>query len=306
MKQRKMVDKNQRTLEQFMYKPGWTPLHDLQHRAGVMLLFREAGGGGDCMFHSLAATLGTDYMTVRAQAASAVTPENAPDVLMDMTAQVPATLETPMDVPQQGNAGQFSPETLWNDSKGSRELMSEGLKKAIATPGNYLWGDATTAALVEKAANVNIILLAIDAGVKIPPTSKELLFARTIFGRWVENMFTIRPELGSSSKEAVLSAMNAVGLTWERALSLSRMETGGYGPGKWLRGRSQPLGSVREICENPESGNLSAKNYSSDRPTVIIWNRSNVHWVPIAVGPSAETRMNPDTPLRKYIDGLMK
>jgi hypothetical protein len=210
-----------------------------------------------------------------------------------------------MDVPHGSNAGTFSPEILWNESEGSADRMSEGLKKAISTPGNFMWGDATTAALVELAANVNIILLAADAGVKVPPTPRELLFARTIFGRWVENMLAARPDLGKSSKEDVLSAMLAIGLTWERALSLSRAETG-YGPGKWLRGRRQPLGSIREICVNPNSGNLSFRNYSASKPTVIIWNRSNVHWVPVAVGPSAETAIRPDSPLRRYVDELMK
>lgn len=294
-----------------MYKPGWTPLQDLQHNAGVMLLYREAGGGGDCMFHSLAVVLapllpaGSTFVTMRERAASVVTPENAPDVLMDMAAQVPTSLTTPMDVPAGASGGQFSPEMLWNDSKGSKEQMAAGLKKAIATPGNYLWGDATLAALVEIAMGVNIILLAIDVGSKMPPSPRELLFARTVFGRWVENMFAVRPELSSLSKEDVLAAMNAAGLTWERAIALSRMEFK-FSPGRWLRGRTQPLGAIREICANPNSGNLSRQNYSASRPTVVIWNRSNVHWVPIAIGPLAETVIAPNAPLRPYVDNLMR
>lgn len=306
---RKRPDKAQKTLEHYMHKPGWTPLQDVQHKAGIMLSYREAGGGGDCMFHSLSAVLGGEgnFMTIRAQAASAVTPENAPDILMDMTAQIPATLDALMDVVPGTNGGQFSPEILWNACKGSREAMAEGLRRALLTPGNHAWGDATIAALVELAMNVNIILLAVDTGVKMPPTPRELLFARTIFGKWVENMFAMKPELAAptSTKEAVLKSMMAIGLTWEKALALSRMETG-YGRGRWLRGRRQPLGSIREICQNPASGNLSAKNYRDDRPTVIIWNRSNAHWVPIAVGPSAETVIPPGTPLRQYVDELMK
>jgi hypothetical protein len=257
------------------------------------------------MFHSLAVVLGrgADYASVRALAASAVTSENAPDALMDMAAQMPASLTTPMDVPT--NCGQFSPEVLWNESKGSGEAMAIGLKKAIATPGNYLWGDATLASLVEIAANVNVILLAVDAGVKIPPTPKELVFARTIFGRWVENTLANKPDLATSSKETVLAFMIGGGLTWDRALALSRRETG-FGPGRWLRGRRQPLGSIKEICANPNAGNLSSKNYLPNRPTVVIWNRSNVHWVPIGVGLSAETLIEPNAPLRAYIDELMK
>jgi hypothetical protein len=262
------------------------------------------------MFHSLAAVLHelhpqADHIAMRAHAANAVTPENAPDVLMDMSAQMPKTLETPMDVSNAPGHGTFSPEILWNDSKGSREAMSTGLKRAIATQGNHLWGDATLAALVEISMNVNIILLAADSGTRMPPTPKEFMFARTMFRRWVENVFAARPDLAAGSKEEVFASMVAMGLTWDRALSLSRAEVGSE-RGGWLRGRSQPVGSIRELCTNPNSGNLTRKNYLDSRPTVIIWNRSNVHWVPIGVGPFSETLIKPNTPLRKFVDNLIK
>lgn len=303
---RKRADTSQKTLEQYMHHPGWQLIHDLYHRAGVMLSFREAGGGGDCMFHSIAAAMNNNlnYLDIRKQAAEAVTPENAPDVLMDMSAQVPASLDSPMDMPKNPD-GQFSPEMLWNSSKGSKEAMAEGLRKAIATPGNYLWGDATLAALAEIALNVNIILLAVDAGVKMPPTPKELLFARTIFTRWVERTFEADPDLLAAPKDKVLMFMMSKGLSWERALTLARMGAG-FGPGRWLRGKRQPVGTVKEVCRNPQSGNLSNNNYLPSRPTIIIWNRSNVHWVPIGVGPSAETVISPTNPLRPYVDLLMK
>lgn len=274
-----------------------------------MLMYRDAGGGGDCMFHSIASCMGGGKYTnlsLRAAAAAAVTPENAPDLLMDMAAQVPSSISTLMDVPAgAGMGGQFSPELLWNSSKGSKEMMAAGLASSVVVSGNHMWGDATLAALLENVLDVNIMLLAVDTGTAVPLTSKEMTLARAIFGRWVERSLEIDPRLLSASKEDVLKLMMSCNLTWDRALKLARMETGSD-KNKWLRGRRQPVGTVRTLLTNPDAGNISLNGYSPNRPTIIIWNRSNAHWVPVGVGPFAETLITPQSELRKYIEDLMK
>jgi hypothetical protein len=245
-------------------------------------------------------------MAMRNAAASSVTPENAPDVLMDMAAQCPKSLEAPMDIPNADNPSAFGPERAWNASGGSRDAMAASVREALSTPGNFCWGDATAAALVEMAANVNVILLAVDAGVKMPPTPRELAFARVVFGRWVEATLENGGAGDGSSAESVIATMEAAGLTWPRALALSRADAG-FGPGRWLRGRRQPVGTVRELCSSPaEFGNISMRGYSRSRPTVVIWNRSNAHWMPVGVGPASETLVAPESALRLYVDELMK
>jgi hypothetical protein len=210
-----------------------------------------------------------------------------------------------MDMPSQVNPGQFSPETAWNKSQGAPQIMADILRRALIIPGNFLWGDATAAALVEISEGVNIILLAVDTGVRIPPTSKELVMARTIFGRWVERMFDSNPHLQHQTKEEVLATLTSLGLTWSRALSMARSEDPQGQPG-WLKGRRQPVGTVNKLCKDPNSGNISLSGYDGSRPTVIIWNRSNAHWVPIGVGPNAETVIPPNSSLRSYVDELLK
>lgn len=53
---------------------GWQPITQ-QHDGDILLQCREAGGGGDCMYHSIAACLADSrtFKQLRLIAASAVT-----------------------------------------------------------------------------------------------------------------------------------------------------------------------------------------------------------------------------------------
>jgi hypothetical protein len=46
-RRKKRVRIHQKMLEDFMYKPGWQPITNHKHGADVMLMSKEAGGGGD-------------------------------------------------------------------------------------------------------------------------------------------------------------------------------------------------------------------------------------------------------------------
>lgn len=289
-----------------MYKPGWQPITNHKHGADVMLMSREAGGGGDCMFHSIAACLddGRDFQAVRDLAASLVTEENAPDILMDMAAQCPKTLEDRMDETPSSSAGSFRPEMAWNMAHGSRAAMSEMLRRAIVTRGNFLWGDATIAALLEEGLHVNILLLAVDAGVDLPLTGKEVLMAHTVYARWVDGVLNQFPQLMDATNEDIIEFLARNDCTMLKAQKVARNLLGGGS--QWLCARRQPVGSTRELCTNMDSGDLRARGYSDARPTILIWNRGNVHWVPVAVGPAATTVIMPESPLRPSVDKLLK
>lgn len=285
----------------------WNPINKLKCADGTMLMYRESGGGGNCMFHSIAASMsdGSDYMTIRHAAASSVTALNAPDVLMDMAAQCPKTLDVKMDVPRMQSKNTFSPETVWNNANGSQEEMALELKKAICTPGNYMWGDATVASLVESALNVNVMLLAAYTGSDISPTEKEHALTRAVFAGWVVNVIATYPELNKSSAKDVLAFMTSLGLGWNKALSVVCSKSKGTRTETGLRGYRQPIGTIRELVRNPNAGNISMMGYMNSRPNIIIWNISNVHWVPVGVGSHAITKIDPNSPLRAFVDGLM-
>ena len=306
MPKRRKNKTHQRILEDFMYKPGWQPITNHKHGADVMLMSREAGGGGDCMFHSIAAVLddGSNFQTIRNLAASLVTENNAADILMDMAAQCPKTPQDPMDITNGPFLGSFRPEVAWNEAKGSTASMVQSLRSAISTRGNFLWGDATIAALLEQGLNMNILLLAVDTGVELPLTGKEILMAHTIYARWVDCVLTQYPELIEASNEIIIDFLSKNGCTMNKAQRAARGMWGGGS--QWLCARRQPVGSTREICTNINSGDLRSNGYSSQRPTVIIWNRGNVHWVPVAVGPMAATVITSDSPLRQSVDNLLK
>lgn len=286
----------QKTLDSYLMKPGWTCLPGTD----LPLYVKNAGGGGDCMFHSIAAALGSGltFAHVRRAVAEMVTEENAPDALMDMAAQCPASLDAAMHPPANNpSSSSFSPESAWNESKGHKDVMAASLRDALNTPGNYLWGDATAAALAEIAYNVNVILLAPQDTF----AERDVAVARTIYGRWVENTMSARgDELRRLPAEEVVAVMASIGLTWERAMSLSRRRVSSA-----VCGKRQPVGTVRKLCTNPESGNLSAEGYSPGRPTIMLWNISNVHWVPVSIGPSFDTVVPPGHVLRSVVDSLL-
>lgn len=309
-KKKRVRPKVQRVLKDFMYKPGWQPITNHKHGADVMLMSREAGGGGDCMFHSIAATLadGSTFQTIRDLAASLITVDNVADILMDMAAQCPKTLMDKMDIPSGVIAGPmgatFKPEIAWNDANGSTAAMVQTLAAAIRVPGNFLWGDATIAALLEDGLNMNILLLAVDTGVEMPLSSKEILMTHTIYSRWVDRVLADYPELLDATNEAIISFLAINGCTMQKAQRVARNMFGGGT--QWLCARRQPVGSTRELCTNMDAGDLRGRGYSATRPTIIIWNRGNVHWVPVAVGPAATTVIYADSPLRASVDTLLK
>jgi hypothetical protein len=314
----------QKTLGQYMCGPGWTPIESLRHGAGLTLSFRDAGGGGDCLFRAVAAALDeggvgpTDFADVRKAAAAAVSTANAADVLMDMAAQFPRTAAAPMDVPAMPcAAASFSPERAWNDARGDTAAMATALRQAMLTRGNFLWGDATAAALAEMSLDINIVLLAAD---KIPrestaPERRQTALAEMIFGRWVDIMVATHRGIADDER-AVVSALANLDLTWDKALRLARAARGAPpargsddddgGKRGWLKGRRQPVGTVRRLCSEAAGGaNISLEGYSGDRPTVVIWNIANVHWVPVGVGARSRTVICKDSPLRPHVDRLL-
>lgn len=292
---------------------SWTPIANVRHVANdITFSYHDAGGGGDCLFHSVACALGNgrDANMMRASAARAVNASNVRDVLMDMAAQYPQTKDDRMDIPPNQHAGQFSPETVWNmgtdaPSASSDNVMIDALRRSLTSPGNHMWGDATVASLLEISENVNIILMAKDMGVSIPPTTWEIDTARTIFSVWVEHSLRDNIALRGTNNLTVLDWMRSRNLTWNRAVQVSRKMYDTENGHSWLRGRRQPIGTVRTMYTNPTSGNISTFGYSRNRPTILLWNVSNVHWMPIGVGPNFSTIIHPNSPFRSKIDSLL-
>lgn len=119
-----------------------------------------------------------------------------------MAAQCPKTLDTPMDMPMPFYS--FSVEHAWNDAKGDAAVMQKHLTTALAMPGNYCWGDATAASLLEGALGVNIILLAGSAEVS-PEKLKRLTFS--VYARWVDQALLEHPELMDVANEGKKSIL---------------------------------------------------------------------------------------------------
>jgi hypothetical protein len=290
---------------------SWFPLQGKYPNCDRLPLFvREAGGGGDCMFHSIAACMSTPESTrafdeMRRLAAEQVTDKNAPDALMDMTACCPKNLSDPIDALKEYSYQQFKPEQVWNVSKGDPAVMAQLLKLGIATAGNHLWGDATIAALLEAALGVNIILLAANFDpIDLPPSPKEIKMGRDVFINWAKFFILKNPDMLHKKADFIAEEMNKQGLNIAAARKAAkkvcmRIE-GGY-----FIGKRQPIGSVRISCAGGEHGNLNLFGYQMDRPTIIIMNRGNAHWVPVAVGEEKETLILPESKKRFLVDLLL-
>jgi hypothetical protein len=115
---------------------------------------------------------------------------------MDMAAQCPKTLDTPMDMPTPFYS--FSAEHAWNDANGDPAVMQKHLATALAMPGNYCWGDATAASLLEGALGVNIILMAGSVGVS---AEKLKRLTCSVYARWVDQALIEHPELMDVANE---------------------------------------------------------------------------------------------------------
>jgi hypothetical protein len=292
-----------------MMKPGWVPILGYQHSLGAALSYAESGGGGDCMFHAINAALGgvSSVQSLREIAGSAVTVENAPDALMDMSAQSPANLAAQMDARTDDRGlGQFSPSQAWNEAKGNPALMAAALSGAVKKCGNTLWGDATIACLLEDPLGVNIILLADSMDVKSPLTGTETKLARQVYAQWVMLYLQDYPEMAKLEDLDIVGGLARLGLTMERAKTSARQMSGKH---QWIRGRRMPVGSSRALCAitaaADDAVNQVRRGYRADRPTILLWNRKNVHWVPVAVGPTCETMIAPDSPMRARVDALL-
>jgi hypothetical protein len=316
----------QRSIDEFMMpRPtatstvvasGWNCITDLGHgpsgASDVALSWREAGGGGDCMFHSIAACLadGRNFMDIRRAAAGAINAGNAADILMDMAAQRPKTVGDRMDpCPASEFAHQaFKPDQAWNANLGNPAGMAEILRAHVLQPGCAIWGDATLAAVLEGALGVNIILLAVDSGANVPPTPKERMMARTIYSKWIEMLLKQNPGLLEADNGEIVRMLADVGCTIKASQKVARSVLNGHSGG-FLKGRRQTIGTVSSLCtEGPrqQGENRSLMGYSATRPTIVIWNRGNVHWVPIAVGPKGQTVIRANDCLRGYVDSLLQ
>jgi hypothetical protein len=308
---RKDADRGQRTLDHIIRDNGWQLLLNHRHASDVTLSYKEAGGGGDCFFHSVSAALRPhvllDVPELRNLAASAVTPENVADAVCDIAAECPETTRSPMqqlggrDVPP----GSYDPAAAWNACGGDMEALAASLRAAVCTRGNYFWGNATVASLLEEVLDVNILLLAADTGAAEPLSARELHLARSIVAKWEAEFRRSHPEIGAEGD--VARGMEGAHLTLERAKEIVLRNLRGKND-RWLCARRQPVGSTRLLCSlrgDDPVPQFSKMRYSGDRATIIVWNRGNVHWVPIAVGLNAQTVIEPDSSLRQHVDRLL-
>ena len=135
---------------------------------GINFISVEAGGGGDCFFHSVAYGLnhsdkmkGVTFLDIRKIAADAITENTVNFFLMDMAGIYLANGDEEMKTQSTKTipTGTFDPMKLWNDTRGNIGERIRMLKTALSTNGNYFWGDANVAALLETVLNVNVVSL---------------------------------------------------------------------------------------------------------------------------------------------------
>jgi hypothetical protein len=262
------------------------------------------------MFHSISKCIRGKFshIELRELAASQVTEANAPFILMDMAAQIPPTIQDPMTVSAQEDIGRFSAAELWNKAAGDKTAMVKALKKAISTPGNYMWGDATVASLLEAGLNLNIVLLAHNK-IKSDLVGKSEMTAtrakaREIYSKWVDMAIAKDASLYELTDTQVVQALKKQGYTIDRAMKLA---SNGSDSSIDLVGWRFPAGTVYRMSKDELGSvvNYSLRGYKDDRDTIFILNKGNVHWVAGAcVG--FKTILEPSSPDRAYIDSLLK
>lgn len=281
-------------------------------RRRLVVYTREAGGGGDCMFHSVAACFGNsrgDMMAMRSAAASAVNPANVDDVLVDMGA-------VRIDEPDLTTPVRFASATDQSGLAFDPQAIKEGpdpvarLQASIRTKGNHFWGDATTAALLEDALGVNIVLLAATGQAlqaqkhKHHPHPAEQTAnaqaratARNIYARWVRELLETRPELIDQPADRIIAALSRQGKTAAGALSIASVPT----TNPALRAWRMPVGTTRRTCEAPADPSYAPYNSNlhgldPTRPTIVLLNSGNVHWKPAVLAViDTENPTAPDT-----------
>lgn len=251
----------------------------------------ESGGGGDCMFHSIARCLGRTMIEMRAAAASMVTRDNVVDVITDMVCQLPKNLTDKMDIMQSiGETHRIV--DIWNSSNGDLDRMVEGMQNLIKAPGS-IWGDATMAALIERALNVNIILLARHIVVETnkdtwaPKSAEEILSVQDLYSHWVHDFIVKNPSFKTVNSKLTMMKLAEGGYTIESAgrMLSSRI----YTETPIVTGRRYPIGSFRMLVSStataaggaptPLPTNYSSMEYDRNRDTIAIINCGNSHWV---------------------------
>lgn len=260
----------------------------------LVVYSREAGGGGDCMFHSVASCfngLRGDMMAMRAAAASAVTKDNVMDVLTDMGAvrqdepdfTTPVRFSSAADVSGQA----FDPQAIMQDADPVARLRA-----SIQTRGNHFWGDATTAALLEEALGVNIVLLAASGQAleaqkhkhhahpaDQTATAQAKATARRIYARWVRELLESRPELVNEPSERIIAVLARQGKSAAGALSIASVPT----TKPALRAWRMPIGTTKRTCDPTDTSNSKLYGLDPRRPTIVLLNSGNVHWKPAAL-----------------------
>jgi hypothetical protein len=237
-------------------------------------------------------------------AAAAVRGDNVADVLMDMAGQMPPNSSAMMSVPP--DAGDFSPERLWNACLGNEEEMVLRLRKSVSRCGNHMWGDATVASLLEGALDLNIVMLAM----RFPSTAGMVERARSVYASWVDGMMEADPAIADMSDAEIMALMAGRGLTFARAKMRSRAELEREGGS--LSANRQPVGTVRRLCSGSVPGgfNFSLDGYVPSRNTIVMLNLGNYHWVPLTVedgtaGGRGRHILAPGDPARVVIDRML-
>lgn len=200
---------------------------------GMNIVTVEAGGGGNCFFHSVAYVLNAiadkaekehTQESVREMAANAVVPENVDAILMDMAGVYVASSDAEMvpsapRPPPQPNT--FDAMQCWNGTRDSAERRLATLRDAIKTSGNFFWGDVTTAALLEPVLGVNIVTFA-KRGSKLGAT-RDYVGHVADLGR--EN--SVKRNAKDPEGRSTVMLYNVGNLHWKPACIICRLVKGG-------------------------------------------------------------------------------
>jgi hypothetical protein len=136
-------------------------------QGGISFITRDAGGGGDCFYHSVAYLLNEkpgvshSVKSLRELAAKCINVENIHTVLRDMMGSYLKSDETASPTQVGHNTDKFNPALVWNLMVCTQDVHSAlaAVREAVSRCGNFYWGDVTTAALLEDALKINIICL---------------------------------------------------------------------------------------------------------------------------------------------------
>lgn len=147
------------------------------HRANgkvLRVLSREAGGAGDCFYHSIALLVNilrkNNQVTaadVKREAAARVSEGNVVDLLQDMMCSHCEPHETVAPSAELASRGLFDPAPVWNRlaASGNRSEAAREVRAAIADhTGLYFWNDVDLLGLVEEAYGVHVVAASVNGG----------------------------------------------------------------------------------------------------------------------------------------------